>query len=192
MSKLKTWVETSVCRPGEIPKPSSWIKGGSSWLWIWTLSPASNVISSKVLMSFISLAFFYLILSTSACTLFVECRIKEQGHYLLRLSVYLWFVSCYRDYWTCNIFRIEWKLFWNRFCRTSYPDIDTLNTVCLLFKWFRTNLAKVHSAEYRFDYKTQIMKSSPWVENLDQSQRVAPIELTLSCTLPDFQYLQVE
>ena len=42
-----TCVETSVWRPGEMPKPSSWMKGGSSWLWIWTFKPASNVISSK-------------------------------------------------------------------------------------------------------------------------------------------------
>lgn len=37
---------TKVWNPGATPKPSSWTKGGSDWLWIWTLTPASNVVSS--------------------------------------------------------------------------------------------------------------------------------------------------
>ena len=58
-----SWVDTRVWRPGEIPNPknitnwhlvgenydspSSWMKGGSSWEWIWILRPASYEISSK-------------------------------------------------------------------------------------------------------------------------------------------------
>jgi len=39
-------VATKVWNPGATPNPSSWTKGGSDWLWIWTLTPASNVVSS--------------------------------------------------------------------------------------------------------------------------------------------------
>ncbi len=44
---LCSWVATKVWKPGATPKPSSCTKGGSAWLWICTLTPASNAVSSK-------------------------------------------------------------------------------------------------------------------------------------------------
>lgn len=41
-----SWVATKVWNPGATPKPSSWTNGGSAWLWICTLTPASNAVSS--------------------------------------------------------------------------------------------------------------------------------------------------
>lgn len=41
-----SWQETKVWNPGATPKPSWSMKGGSSWVWIWTLIPASNDVSS--------------------------------------------------------------------------------------------------------------------------------------------------
>lgn len=41
-----SWQETKVWNPGATPKPSWSMNGGSSWVWIWTLSPASNDVSS--------------------------------------------------------------------------------------------------------------------------------------------------
>lgn len=35
------WHDTKVWKPGATPNPSWSMKGGSSWLWIWTLIPAS-------------------------------------------------------------------------------------------------------------------------------------------------------
>lgn len=35
------WHDTKVWKPGGTPNPSWSMKGGSSWLWIWTLMPAS-------------------------------------------------------------------------------------------------------------------------------------------------------
>lgn len=35
------WHDTKVWKPGATPNPSWSMKGGSSWLWIWTLMPAS-------------------------------------------------------------------------------------------------------------------------------------------------------
>lgn len=42
-----SWHDTNVWNPGATPKPSWSINGGSSWLWIWTLIPASNDESSR-------------------------------------------------------------------------------------------------------------------------------------------------
>lgn len=44
---LCSWQETNVWNPGETPKPSWWMYGGSFWLWIWTRIPASSVVSSE-------------------------------------------------------------------------------------------------------------------------------------------------
>lgn len=41
-----SWQDTKVWKPGDTPKPSWWIYGGSSWLWICTRIPASNDVSS--------------------------------------------------------------------------------------------------------------------------------------------------
>lgn len=41
-----SWQETKVWNPGATPKPSWSMNGGSSWVWIWTLIPASNDVSS--------------------------------------------------------------------------------------------------------------------------------------------------
>lgn len=43
---LCSWQETNVWNPGATPNPSWSMKDGSSWLWIWTLTPASNDVSS--------------------------------------------------------------------------------------------------------------------------------------------------
>lgn len=43
---LCSCVATNVWKPGATPKPSSWTKGGSAWLWTCTLIPASNAVSS--------------------------------------------------------------------------------------------------------------------------------------------------
>lgn len=40
------WQDTKVWKPGATPNPSWSMKGGSSWLWIWTLMPASYEVSS--------------------------------------------------------------------------------------------------------------------------------------------------
>lgn len=40
------WHDTKVWKPGATPNPSWSMKGGSSWLWIWTLMPASYDVSS--------------------------------------------------------------------------------------------------------------------------------------------------
>lgn len=41
-----SWQETKVWKPGATPKPSWSMNGGSFWVWIWTLIPASNEVSS--------------------------------------------------------------------------------------------------------------------------------------------------
>lgn len=41
-----SWQATKVWNPGATPKPSWSMNGGSSWLWIWTLMPASKDVSS--------------------------------------------------------------------------------------------------------------------------------------------------
>lgn len=41
-----SWQETKVWNPGATPKPSWSMNGGSSWVWICTLIPASNDVSS--------------------------------------------------------------------------------------------------------------------------------------------------
>lgn len=41
-----SWQETKVWNPGATPKPSWSMNGGSSCVWIWTLIPASNEVSS--------------------------------------------------------------------------------------------------------------------------------------------------
>lgn len=41
-----SWQETKVWNPGATPNPSWSMNGGSSWVWIWTLIPASNDVSS--------------------------------------------------------------------------------------------------------------------------------------------------
>lgn len=41
-----SWQETKVWNPGATPKPSWSMNGGSSCVWIWTLIPASNDVSS--------------------------------------------------------------------------------------------------------------------------------------------------
>lgn len=43
---LCSWQETNVWKPGATPNPNWSMKDGSSWLWIWTLTPASNDVSS--------------------------------------------------------------------------------------------------------------------------------------------------
>ncbi len=43
---LCSWQETNVWNPGATPNPNWSMKDGSSWLWIWTLTPASNDVSS--------------------------------------------------------------------------------------------------------------------------------------------------
>lgn len=43
---LCSWQETNVWKPGATPNPSWSMKDGSSWLWIWTLTPASKDVSS--------------------------------------------------------------------------------------------------------------------------------------------------
>lgn len=41
-----SWQDTNVWKPGATPNPSWSMKGGSSWLWICTLIPASKDVSS--------------------------------------------------------------------------------------------------------------------------------------------------
>lgn len=41
-----SWQETKVWKPGATPKPSWSMNGGSFWVWIWTLIPASKEVSS--------------------------------------------------------------------------------------------------------------------------------------------------
>lgn len=41
-----SWQDTKVWNPGATPNPSWSMNGGSSWVWIWTLIPASNDVSS--------------------------------------------------------------------------------------------------------------------------------------------------